>query len=159
MSLWDHKGQQECFIRSIWGRFLTQTTSCWNCFSVLVKSIKNGSAFSECYYWFMKQQMCLLVSLCMRACINGILHSPSFSTAAKGRGRLIKVTGESENINENQEKWAQFTGMISNVLVLCYRKQWQTQSLPGFYSMLLQCQKSKRAKRRIIKTATNCVCR
>lgn len=51
----------------------------------------------------MKQQMCLLVCLCMPAYINRILHLPSFSAAPKGGGRqLLKVTGESEKNNENR---------------------------------------------------------
>lgn len=116
--------------------FWHENMGCQNCFSVLVQSIKNNFIFSEYYYWFMKQQMSLPVCLCMHACINGILRSPSFTTAPKGKGRqLFKVTEESEKRNENQKrgKWWQ-----SNVLVLCLREQQQTQLLRSSYSILLQ---------------------
>lgn len=83
--------------------------------------------------------MCLLVCLCMRACINGILHSPSFSAAPKGGGRqLLKVTEESEKSNENRRDERDAHGWQNNVLVLCHREQQQTQLLPSSYGTLLQ---------------------
>lgn len=81
---------------------------CQSCDSVLAQSIKTSSIFSGYYYyWFMKQQLCLPVCLCMRAWINGILHSPAFSVAPKGVGRqLLKATGESENSdNLKRQTW------------------------------------------------------
>lgn len=76
---------------------------CQSCESVLAQSIKTNSIIFEYNYWFMKQQLCLPVCLCMRAWINGILHSPAFATAPKGR-QLLQVAGESEESNETLKR-------------------------------------------------------
>lgn len=90
----------------------------------LAQSITTSSIFSGCYYWFMKQQLCLPVCLCMRAWINGILHSPAFPMAPKGMGRqLLKVTGKVRRTMRIWRGKRDAQGWQDNVLVLCHGEQ------------------------------------